>query len=230
MSLLIRVCLGAFGSQTAAWQQIIMVAALLSIVVGALGAIGQGNIKRLLAYSSINNVGFMLLGWPPARLRVLPVLVYLAIYVVTSLVSFVAVLMLTDADGNQIETIADLAGLSRVKPGLAAVIAMVMFSLAGIPPLLGFWGKFVVFMAVVKAGYLALAAVGIAASVIGAFYYLKVVKVMYFDEVSGKIGGKCVAAHGSGCCGLRVHLAAGLSADGPAGPLAETAVAALFHG
>lgn len=158
-------------------------------------------------------------------------LVYLAIYVVTSLVSFVAVLMLTDADGNQIESIADLAGLSRVKPGLAAAMAIVMFSLAGIPPLLGFWGKFVVFMAVVKAGYLALAAVGIAASVIGAFYYLKVVKVMYFDEPSGKIGGKCVASHTAlvvvGCVFISPL---GYLLTGPLGRVAETAVAALFHG
>lgn len=232
MSLLIRVCIGAFGSQTAAWQQVVMAAALLSIVVGALGAIGQGNIKRLLAYSSINNVGFMLLGLAAGTPEgAAGTLVYLAIYVVTSLVSFVAVLMLTDADGNQIESIADLAGLSRVKPGLAAAMAIVMFSLAGIPPLLGFWGKFVVFMAVVKAGYLALAAVGIAASVIGAFYYLKVVKVMYFDEPSGKIGGKCVASHTAlvvvGCVFISPL---GYLLTGPLGRVAETAVAALFHG
>jgi NADH-quinone oxidoreductase subunit N len=232
MCLLIRVCVGAFGSQTAAWQQVVMAAALLSIVVGALGAIGQTNIKRLLAYSSINNVGFMLLGLAAGTPQgAAGTLVYLAIYVVMSIVGFVSVLMLTDNDGNQVETIADLAGLSRVKPGLAAALAMVMFSLAGIPPLLGFWGKFVVFMAVVKAGYVALAAVGIAASVIGAFYYLKVVKVMYFDEVSGKIGGKCAASHTAlvvvGCVFISPL---GYLLTSPLGHWAETAIAALTHG
>ncbi|MDE1915569.1 MAG: NADH-quinone oxidoreductase subunit NuoN [Sphingomonadales bacterium] len=232
MALLIRVCVSAFGSQTEAWQQIVMAAALLSIVVGALGAIGQSNIKRLLAYSSINNVGFMLLGLAAGTLEgVAGTLVYLAIYVVMSVVSFGAVLMLTDVDGNQVEAIADLGGLSKVKPGLAAAMAMVMFSLAGIPPLFGFWGKFVVFMAVVKAGYVPLAAIGIAASVIGAFYYLKVIKVMYFDEPSGKIGGKCLASHTAivviGCLFISPL---GYLLTGPLGRLAESAVSALTHG
>jgi NADH-quinone oxidoreductase subunit N len=232
MALLIRVCLGAFGSQTEAWQQIVMAAALLSIVVGALGAIGQSNIKRLLAYSSINNVGFMLLGLAAGTPEgAAATLIYLAIYVVMSVVSFTAVLMLTDAAGQQVEAISDLAGLSKVKPGLAAAIAMVMFSLAGLPPLFGFYGKFVVFMAVVRAGYIPLAAIAVAASVIGAFYYLKVVKVMYFDELSGKIGGKCLASHTAlvviGCI---IISPLGYLLTGPLGMLAGTAIAALFHG
>ncbi|WP_068089090.1 NADH-quinone oxidoreductase subunit NuoN [Novosphingobium rosa] len=231
LALTIRVALGAFGTQSDAWQQIVMFAAIASIVVGALGAIGQGNIKRLLAYSSINNVGFMLLGLATGTAQGgSAMLVYLAIYVITSLVSFVSVLMLTDAEGNQIEQIADLAGLSRVKPGLAAALAMAMFSLAGIPPLFGFWGKFVVFMAVVKAGYVPLAALGIAASVIGAFYYLKVVKVMFFDEPSGKIGGKCdlvyTALVAIGCVFLSPL---GYLLTGPLGRLADTAIASLIH-
>jgi NADH-quinone oxidoreductase subunit N len=231
LALTIRVALGAFGTQSDAWQQIVMFAAIASIVVGALGAIGQGNIKRLLAYSSINNVGFMLLGLATGTAAGgSAMLVYLAIYVITSLVSFVSVLMLTDHEGNQIEKIADLAGLSRVKPGLAAALAIAMFSLAGIPPLFGFWGKFVVFMAVVKAGYVPLAAIGIAASVIGAFYYLKVVKVMFFDEPSGKIGGKCdpvyTALVAIGCVFLSPL---GYLLTGPLGRLADTAIASLIH-
>jgi NADH-quinone oxidoreductase subunit N len=231
MALTIRVALGAFGNQADAWQQIVMFAAIASIVVGALGAIGQGNIKRLLAYSSINNVGFMLLGLATGTAAgASGMLVYLAIYVITSLVSFTAVLMLTDHEGKQVEAIADLAGLSRVKPGLAAALAMVMFSLAGIPPLFGFWGKFVVFMAVVKAGYVPLAALGIAASVIGAFYYLKVVKVMFFDEPSGKIGGKCDLMHTAlvaiGCAFISPL---GYLLTGPLGRLADTAIASLIH-
>jgi NADH-quinone oxidoreductase subunit N len=122
-------------------------------------------------------------------------LVYLAIYIAMSVGGFVAVLMLKDADGNQVEAIADIAGLSRHRKVLAACLAMVMFSLAGIPPLFGFWGKFVVFQAAVQAGLVPLAAIGIAASVIGAFYYLKVVKVMYFDEPANVATGKSDWAH-----------------------------------
>ncbi len=191
LALTIRVAIEAFGSQVAAWQPIVIFAALASIIIGALGAIGQGNIKRLLAYSSINNVGFMLVGLAAATPQgVAAMLIYLAIYVPMTIGGFVAVLMLRDADGNQIEEISEIAGLSRHRKVLAACLAMVMFSLAGIPPLFGFWGKFVVFTAATKAGLLPLAVVGIAASVIGAFYYLKVVKVMYFDEPVEKAVGR----------------------------------------
>ncbi|WP_164114748.1 NADH-quinone oxidoreductase subunit NuoN [Sphingorhabdus sp. Alg239-R122] len=183
LALTMRLAIEAFGSQIAAWQQIIIFIALASIVVGAAGAIGQTNIKRLLAYSSINNVGFILIGLAAAnQAGASAMLVYLMIYVAMTLGSFVAVLDLRDADGNQVEEISSLAGLSKSRPGLAAAIAIFMFSLAGIPPLFGFWGKFLVFEAAVQADLILLAALGIAASVIGAFYYLKVIKVMYFDE------------------------------------------------
>ena len=196
LALTMRVALEAFGPQAAAWQQIVIFAAVASIVVGALGAIGQGNIKRLLAYSSINNVGFILLGLAAGTPEgASAMLFYLAVYVAMTLGGFVAVLMLKDAEGNHLEAIADIAGLSRTRPLLAAGLAMVMFSLAGIPPFLGFWGKFVVFQAVVGAGMVPLAALGIAASVIGAFYYLKVVKVMYFDEPVDKATGRSDMAH-----------------------------------
>jgi NADH-quinone oxidoreductase subunit N len=196
LALTMRVSLEAFGPQSAAWQQIVIFAAMASIVVGALGAIGQGNIKRLLAYSSINNVGFILLGLAAATpAGASAMLFYLAVYVAMTIGGFVAVLMLKDAEGNQIEAIADISGLSSTRPLLALGLAAVMFSLAGIPPLLGFWGKFVVFQAVVEAGMVPLAALGIAASVIGAFYYLKVVKIMYFDEPAGKVTGKSDMVH-----------------------------------
>ncbi len=191
MAITMRVALEAFGSQTAAWQQIVTFVALASIVVGALGAIGQKNIKRLLAYSSINNVGFVLIGLAAGTEQgAAAMLVYLAIYVAMTVGSFVAVLMLKDAQGEPVEAIADLAGLSSERKVLAACLAMLMFSLAGIPPLFGFWGKFVVFQAAVQADMLVLAAVGIAASVIGAFYYLKIVKIIYFDPPAGKALGK----------------------------------------
>ncbi len=196
LALLMRVALDAFGEQVDAWRQIIIFAALASIVVGALGAIGQQNIKRLLAYSSINNVGFMLIGLAAATPDgASAMLVYMAIYVAMSVGSFVAVLMLRREDGSQVEAMADIAGLSRTRPAIAGALAVIMFSLAGIPPLFGFWGKFVVFRAAVEADLVVLAAVGIAASVIGAFYYIKVVKIMYFDEPADAVKGKSDWAH-----------------------------------
>lgn len=181
--MLTRIALDAFGAQTDAWRQIVIFAALASIVVGALGAIGQQNLKRLLAYSSINNVGFILIGLAAATPQgASSVLVYLAIYAAMTIGSFAALLMLRDSSGEQIETFAGISGLSTTKPALAWCLLILMFSLAGIPPLFGFWGKFVVFQAAVQADLIALAAIGIAASVIGAFYYLKFVKVMFFDE------------------------------------------------
>ncbi|MFT4026398.1 MAG: NADH-quinone oxidoreductase subunit NuoN [Novosphingobium sp.] len=231
MALLMRVALDPFGNQVSAWQPIVIFASLASIVVGALGAIGQQNIKRLLAYSAINNVGFILVGLAAATPQgASAMLVYLAIYCVMSVGGFVAVLMLKDAEGEQVEDIAQLAGLSRTRPLLAAALAMVMFSLAGIPPLFGFWGKFVVFQAAVQANLLPLAALGIAASVIGAFYYLKIVKVMYFDEPAGTITGKSEWAHGAILAVTAVILSPlGYLLTKWLGALADGAAAALFH-
>ena len=196
LCLTMRVALDAFGAQVAAWQQIVIFAALLSIVIGALGAIGQTNIKRLMAYSSINNVGFILIGLATAtQSGTSAMLVYLAIYVVTTVAGFVVVLLLRDADGAPVEAIADLSGLSKTRPWLALAMASVMFSLAGIPPLFGFWAKFVVFRAAVQADLIALAAIGIAASVIGAFYYIKIVKIMYFDDPVDRVKGAGDWAH-----------------------------------
>ena len=182
MAMLVRVAVSAMGPATGAWQQIVIFTALASILLGAVGAIGQSNIKRLLAYSSINNVGFALVGLAAGtEAGVAAVMSYMAIYVVMTLGSFLCVLQMRDDDGNAVENIASLAGLSQSRKGLAAAMAIFMFSLAGIPPLFGFWGKFLVFDAAVAAGLLPLAAFGIAASVIGAFYYLKIIKTMYFD-------------------------------------------------
>jgi NADH-quinone oxidoreductase subunit N len=183
IALMVRVTVGAMGSATGDWQQIIVFMALASIILGAVGAIGQSNIKRLLAYSSINNVGFALIGLAAGtEAGVAAVMSYMAIYVAMTLGSFLCVLQMRDAAGNPVETIASLSGLSQTRKGLAAALAIFMFSLAGIPPLFGFWAKFLVFDAAVAAGLLPLAAIGIAASVIGAFYYLKIIKTMYFDE------------------------------------------------
>ncbi|TIX49998.1 NADH-quinone oxidoreductase subunit NuoN [Alteraurantiacibacter aquimixticola] len=196
IALLARLSLEAFGTQATAWQQIVGFAAIASIVVGALGAIGQQNIKRLLAFSSINNVGFILIGLATATLAgASAMMIYLAFYVAMTVGSFVALLMLKDADGNQLETFGDIKGLSTTQPALAWCLLLIMFSLAGIPPLMGFYGKLVIFRAAVEADLIALAAIGIAASVIGAFYYLKFIKVMFFDEPVDAVKGKSDWAH-----------------------------------
>jgi NADH-quinone oxidoreductase subunit N len=189
MAMLVRVAVSAMGPATDAWQQIVIFTALASIILGAVGAIGQTNIKRLLAYSSINNVGFALVGLAAGtEAGVAAVMSYMAIYVVMTLGSFLCVLQMRDENGKAIEEIASLSGLSQSRKGLAAAMAIFMFSLAGIPPLFGFWGKFLVFDAAVAAGLLPLAAFGIAASVIGAFYYLKIIKTMYFDAPAAPYG------------------------------------------
>ncbi len=232
LGLTMRVALEAFGTQAAAWQQIVIFAAIASIVVGALGAIGQTNLKRLLAYSSINNVGFILIGLAAATpAGASAMLVYLAIYVAMTVGGFVAVLMLKDGEGNQLEMLGDVAGLSRTRPLIAAGLAMVMFSLAGIPPLFGFWGKFVVFQAAVEAGMVPLAALGIAASVIGAFYYLKVVKVMYFDDPAGKVTGQSDMVHAVLLLASALFISpVGYLLTKCLGQFAETAAAVLFAG
>lgn len=183
VGMLMRMALGPFGGEAEAWQQIVIFVSLASIVVGALGAIGQQSLKRLLAYSSINNIGFLLIGLAAASpAGAAGVVIYLAIYVPMTVGSFAALLMLRDADGKPLETFADIAGLATTRPALAWCLMLLMFSLAGIPPLFGFWAKFVVFQAAVQADLVPLAAIGIAASVIGAFYYLKFIKVMFFDD------------------------------------------------
>jgi NADH-quinone oxidoreductase subunit N len=185
MALSVRVAVEAMGPATDQWRQIVIFASLASIIFGAVAAIGQTSIKRLLAYSSINNVGFALVGLACGTPEgVSAVLVYLTIYIAMTLGSFLVVLQMRDADGQPVETIASLAGMSKTRPGLALAMGLFMFSLAGIPPLFGFYAKFAVFWAAVQAGLFPFAVVGIAASVIGAYYYLRVVKTMYFDDAT----------------------------------------------
>ena len=202
MALLARVAIEGMGPATFEWRQIVIFMALASTVLGGVAAIGQPNIKRLLAYSSINNVGFALIGLAAATPEgIASVLFYMAVYTVMTLGTFFIVLRMRDEEGRPVETIASLAGLSRSRPLLAAAMAMFMFSLAGIPPLMGFWPKFYVFDAAVRADLTWLAAVGIATSVIGAYYYLKIVKTMYFDDPAPAfersrdwLGGALIAA------------------------------------
>lgn len=194
VALSVRVAVEAMGPATDQWRQIVIFAALASIIFGAVAAIGQTNIKRLLAYSSINNVGFVLIGLAAGtQAGVAAVLFYLTVYVVMTLGSFLIVLQMKDAAGQPVESITALAGLSRTRPGLALAMAIFMFSLAGIPPMLGFNAKVAVFQAAIVAGLYPLAVVGFVASVIGAFYYLRVVKVMYIDAPAETVDGAPLA-------------------------------------
>jgi NADH-quinone oxidoreductase subunit N len=177
-----RVALTAFPGILSQWQQIIVFVAIASMALGSFAAIGQRNIKRLMAYSSIGHMGFALVGLAAGTAEgAQGVLVYIAIYVSMTLGSF-AMILTMKRSGQHVENISDLAGLSRTNPLLAFVFAMLLFSLAGIPPLAGFFAKFYVFVAAIKAGLFTLAVIGVVTSVVGAFYYLTVIKVMYFDE------------------------------------------------
>lgn len=150
--------------------------------LGAFAAIGQKNIKRLLAYSSIGHVGYVLVGLAAGTIEgVAGVATYLAIYLVTIFGAFACVLAM-NRNGHYLEDINELAGLSRTNPALAFAFAMLMFSLAGVPPLAGFFAKWYVFAAAVNAHLYPLAIIGVVTSVVGAYYYLRIVKIIYFDE------------------------------------------------
>lgn len=182
MALFVRVVMQAFPSITSQWQQIVVFVAIASMGLGAFAAIGQNNLKRLLAYSSIGHMGYAMVGLAAGTANgVAGVAIYMAIYLVTTLGTFACLLAMRTKNGY-VEKIDDLAGLGRTNPGMAFALAMLMFSLAGIPPLAGFFAKWYVFVAAVEAKMYALAVIGVLTSVVGAFYYLRVVKVMYFDE------------------------------------------------
>ena len=182
MAMTVRVFIGAFPDVTAVWQQIIIFVSIASMALGSFAAIGQRNIKRLMAYSSIGNVGYALIGLAAGSEEgIRGVVIYMIIYLAMTLGAFAVLLSMRRKD-QMFETIDDLSGLSRTHPWLAFCLAAMMFSLAGIPPLAGFFAKFYVFAAAIKAGLVTLAVVGVVTSVVGAFYYLRLVKVMYFDE------------------------------------------------
>jgi NADH-quinone oxidoreductase subunit N len=182
IAIFVRATTVAFPGITHEWQQIVVFVSIASMALGAFAAIGQRNIKRLMAYSSIGHMGFALVGLAAGTAEgVQGVLVYMAIYVAMTLGVF-AVILSMRRDGKFVETIGDLAGLARTHPTMAFFMAMLLFSLAGIPPLAGFFAKFYVFLAAIKAGLYTLAVIGVLTSVVGAFYYLTIVKIMYFDE------------------------------------------------
>jgi NADH-quinone oxidoreductase subunit N len=182
IALFCRVAITSFPNIMLQWQQIIVFIAIASMVLGAFAAIGQRNIKRLMAYSSIGHVGYALVGLAPGTATgISGVLIYMSIYLAMTLGTF-AVIIAMRRDGGQVEEIDQLAGLSRTQPVMAFVLAALLFSLAGIPPLAGFFAKFYVFLAAIEGKFYTLAVIGVLASVIGAYYYLRIVKIMYIDE------------------------------------------------
>jgi NADH-quinone oxidoreductase subunit N len=184
IGLTLRVLYEPFGDWATEWRQIAVFISVASMLLGAFAAIGQTNIKRLLAYSSIGHMGYALVGLAAGTAQgAQSVLIYMAIYVVMTIGTFGCVLLMR-RNGEAVESIDDLAGLARTQPMLAAALAIFMFSLAGIPPLAGFFAKLYVFLAAIDAGLVALAVIGVLASVVGAFYYVRIVKVMYFDEAA----------------------------------------------
>ena len=230
MALSVRVAVDAMGPATGEWRQIMIFASLASIILGAVAAIGQTNIKRLLAYSSINNVGFALVGLAAGTPQgVASVLFYLTVYIVMTLGSFLIVLQMRDDAGEPVETIASLSGLSQTRPGLALAMAIFMFSLAGIPPLLGFNAKLAVFNAAVGAGLFPLAVAGFVASVIGAYYYLRVIKVMYFDDPAPAFGSERNRIEGGLIAAAAIFISpVGWVLLAPLGVLTLTAARSLF--
>jgi NADH-quinone oxidoreductase subunit N len=185
LALFVRVVIEAFAPIAADWQQIVAFVSIASMVLGAFAAIGQANIKRLMAYSSISHMGFALIGLAAGSEQgVQGVIVYVVIYMVMTLGAFAAILAMR-RNGKMVEDIASLAGLARTKPTMAFLLGTILFSLAGIPPLAGFFAKYYVFLAAIQSGLYALAVIGVVASVVGAYYYLRIVKIMYFDEPEG---------------------------------------------
>ena len=184
MALLLRVMMQPFGDLVAQWQQIIVFISVASMLLGAFAALVQNNIKRLLAYSSIGHVGYALLGLAAGTEDgIRGILIYMTIYLAMNVGCWGCVLCMR-RQGRMVEGIDDLAGLSRSNPMLALAMGIFMFSMAGIPPLAGFFAKLYVFLAVIEAQMYALAVIGVLSSVVAAYYYLRVVKVMYFDEAA----------------------------------------------
>ena len=229
IGLFLRVMVGPFDGMIADWRQVIVVISMLSMVLGALAAISQTNIKRLMAYSSIGHVGYALMGLAAGgRSGVTAVLVYMTIYLVMNIGTFACILSMR-RQGSMVEGIDDLAGLGKTNPRMALALLIFMFSMAGIPPLAGFFGKLYVFMAAIQAGLVALAVVGVVASVVGAYYYVRIVKVMYFDEAGEAFDtpiGKGIAAVLTVTAVVTLLFFVGLS---PVVDIADAAAASLLQ-
>lgn len=186
MAIFVRVVVDAFQPVFADWQQIVVFVSIASMLLGSFAAIGQKNIKRLMAYSSIGHMGYALVGLAAGNESgVAGVLIYMAIYMGMTLGTFACILAMRRKEVGNVENVDDLAGLSSTNPFMALVLTALMFSLAGIPPLAGFFAKYYVFLAAIEAKLYALAVIGVVASVVGAYYYLRIVKLMWFDDAKG---------------------------------------------
>ncbi len=182
IAMFVRAAVIAFPGITSEWRQIVVFVAIASMLLGAFAAIGQRNIKRLMAYSSIGHMGYALIGLAAGTSEgVQGVLLYMAIYITMTLGVFAVILAMRRSTG-MVESIDQVAGLARTHPTMAFFMAMLLFSMAGVPPLAGFFAKFYVFLAAIKAGLYVLAVIGVLASVVGAYYYLAIIKIMYFDD------------------------------------------------
>ena len=187
MAILVRIVIEAFQPVFADWQQIVVFISIASMLLGSFAAIGQKNIKRLMAYSSIGHMGYALVGLAAGtQAGVAGVILYMAVYMVMTLGTFACILAMRRKEIGNVENVEDLAGLSSSNPFMAVVLTILMFSLAGIPPLAGFFGKYYVFLAAIEAKLYPLAIIGVIGSVVGAYYYIRVVKVMWFDEAKDK--------------------------------------------
>ena len=190
LALFTRVMSEPFGDLLSSWQQILVFLSIASMVLGALAAMVQTNMKRLMAYSSIGHMGYALVGVAAGNeAGITGVMVYLASYIFMNIGAF-ACLLAMKRDGRFVEELSDLSGMSKTHPMMALALMIFMFSMAGIPPLAGFFGKWYVFLAAVEAGLFGLAVIGVLASVVGAFYYLRIVKIMYFDDAENPLDGK----------------------------------------
>ena len=189
LALFLRVMMEPFGDLASSWQQVIIFVSIASMALGAFAAIVQTNIKRLMAYSSIGHMGYALVGIAAGtEAGVTGVMIYLATYIFMNVGAFACILSMR-RDGRLVEELSDLSGLSKTHPMMALALMIFMFSMAGIPPLAGFFGKWYVFMSAVEAGLFGLAIIGVLASVVGAFYYLRIIKIMYFDEADRPLDG-----------------------------------------
>ncbi len=227
MALIVRVVVGAFEPVAPDWQQIIVFIAIASMLLGSFAAIGQRNIKRLMAYSSIGHMGFALVGLAAnTHAGIQGVAIYMLIYLVMTLGVFAFILAMRRKEGN-VEQIDDLAGLSSTNPVMATILTILMFSLAGIPPLAGFWAKWYVFLAAINAELYALAVIGVLASVVGAYYYLRIIKIMWFDEPVGgflPMAGELRLVLGVSGAFVLFYVLIG----GPIGTMAEAAASTFF--
>ncbi len=187
MAILTRIVISAFQPVLADWQQVVVFISIASMLLGSFAAIGQRNMKRLMAYSSIGHMGYALVGLAAGtQAGVTGVILYMTIYMVMTLGTFAVIMAMRRKEGGNVENVDDLAGLATTNPFMACALTALMFSLAGIPPLAGFFGKYFVFVAAIEAKLYALAIIGILSSVVGAYYYLRVIKVMWFDQASGE--------------------------------------------